>query len=102
MHGYWSIDLGILLATATNQLPGFVARLRVAHAGLDDESPADGACASAAAGTQQRPAPSNLPSNEIRTTGADSTDGTAQHFGEQPARRTGAVSADGCLCQVPF
>ena len=41
VHGYWSIDLGILLATATNQLPDFVTRLRVARAGLDDESPAD-------------------------------------------------------------
>ena len=26
VHGYWSIDLGILLATATNQLPDFVTR----------------------------------------------------------------------------
>ncbi len=41
VHGYWSIDLGILLATATNQLPGFVAQLQAAREALgqeDDES----------------------------------------------------------------
>jgi uncharacterized protein with HEPN domain len=37
VHGYWSIDLGILLATASNQLPGFVAQLHAARDALDDE-----------------------------------------------------------------
>ena len=27
-HGYWSIDLGILHTTATDQLPAFIAQLR--------------------------------------------------------------------------
>ena len=35
VHGYWSIDLGILLATASNQLPGFAAQLRAARNALD-------------------------------------------------------------------
>ena len=28
IHGYWSIDLGILHTTATDQLPDFIAQLR--------------------------------------------------------------------------
>jgi uncharacterized protein with HEPN domain len=42
VHGYWSIDLGILLATASNQLPGFVAQLQAARDALDDEGEDDG------------------------------------------------------------
>ena len=34
VHGYWSVDLGILVATATNQLPGFVAQLRAVREAL--------------------------------------------------------------------
>ena len=30
IHGYWSIDLGILHTTATDQLPPFIAQLRAA------------------------------------------------------------------------
>ena len=44
VHGYWSIDVAILVATASNQLPGFVAQLRAVHDTLDDasrESPPD-------------------------------------------------------------
>jgi uncharacterized protein with HEPN domain len=37
VHGYWSIDVGILLATATKQLPDYVAQLRAARVGLGDE-----------------------------------------------------------------
>jgi Ca2+/Na+ antiporter len=37
VHGYWSIDLGILFATATNQLPGFVAQLRAVREALGKE-----------------------------------------------------------------
>ena len=34
VHGYWSIDLGILFATAANQLPGFGAQLRAVRSAL--------------------------------------------------------------------
>jgi uncharacterized protein with HEPN domain len=30
VHGYWSIDLDVIHATAERQLPSFVAELRVA------------------------------------------------------------------------
>ncbi len=40
VHGYWSIDLGILLPT--NQLPGFVAQLQAARDALDDAGEDDG------------------------------------------------------------
>ena len=39
VHAYWSIDVGILHATATQQLPGFVYELRSALTALrSDES----------------------------------------------------------------
>lgn len=41
VHGYWSIDLGILLTTATNQLPGFVVQLRAVRDALDDDGQDD-------------------------------------------------------------
>lgn len=34
VHGYWSIDLGILIATATNQLPDLITQLRQLRAAL--------------------------------------------------------------------
>ena len=30
VHGYWSVDLEILYATATNDLPGYVTQLKAA------------------------------------------------------------------------
>ena len=38
VHGYWSIDLEIIHTTATDLLPGFVARLQavLAHLAPDD------------------------------------------------------------------
>jgi len=34
-HGYWSIDLEILITTATERLPGMVDQLRSAHQALE-------------------------------------------------------------------
>lgn len=45
VHGYWSIDLDILIATATEQLPGFVTQLRAIREQLDladSDPPGDG------------------------------------------------------------
>ena len=42
VHGYWSIDLDVVHATAQEQLPGFTADLRrvlATVAAKDDESP---------------------------------------------------------------
>ena len=36
VHGYWSIDMGILHTTATQQLPGFAATLRQVLDTIDD------------------------------------------------------------------
>lgn len=36
VHGYWSLDLDILLATATNDLPRYVVQLRCALGTLVD------------------------------------------------------------------
>lgn len=36
VHGYWSIDMGILHTTATEQLPGFAAALRLVLDALDE------------------------------------------------------------------
>ena len=36
VHGYWSIDLSVLVRNATDQLPEFVAQLRVALAALEE------------------------------------------------------------------
>jgi uncharacterized protein with HEPN domain len=44
VHGYWSIDLDVVHATAQEQLPGFTADLRRVLAALadqDDGGPAD-------------------------------------------------------------
>lgn len=38
MHGYWSVDISVLHATTTIDLPGFTAQLRTVLADLD-ESP---------------------------------------------------------------
>ena len=35
MHGYWSIDLGILITTAAEYLPAMVDQLRNVHEALD-------------------------------------------------------------------
>jgi uncharacterized protein with HEPN domain len=35
VHGYWSIDLGILITTAVERLPGMVDQLRNAHQVLE-------------------------------------------------------------------
>lgn len=35
VHGYWSIDLDILITTAVQRLPGMVDQLRVAHQVLE-------------------------------------------------------------------
>lgn len=37
VHGYWSIDLSILVRNATDQLPPFVAQLRAARSADVDE-----------------------------------------------------------------
>jgi uncharacterized protein with HEPN domain len=37
VHGYWSIDLGILHTTAREQLPGFAANLRRVLAAINSE-----------------------------------------------------------------
>jgi uncharacterized protein with HEPN domain len=36
VHGYWSIDLDILITTATESLPAVLGQLRTAHAGLTE------------------------------------------------------------------
>ena len=36
VHGYWSIDLSVLVRNATDQLPEFVAQLRAARAALEE------------------------------------------------------------------
>ena len=36
VHGYWSIDIAVLLTTATDQLPAFLDELRVVQAALED------------------------------------------------------------------
>ena len=36
VHGYWSVDLGVLIATAVDDLPGFVAELRKVAAEISD------------------------------------------------------------------
>lgn len=36
VHGYWSIDMGILHTTATEQLPRFAAALRLVLDALDE------------------------------------------------------------------
>ena len=44
VHGYWSIDLDVVHATAPEHLPGFTAdqrRVLAAVAAQDDEGPAD-------------------------------------------------------------
>jgi uncharacterized protein with HEPN domain len=38
VHGYWSIDMDILHMTATEQLPGFAAALRLVLNDLDETS----------------------------------------------------------------
>lgn len=35
VHGYWSIDLDILHATANNDLPGFIIQLQAVSAGIE-------------------------------------------------------------------
>ena len=35
VHGYWSIDLDILITTAAEQLPAMVEQLRNVHEGVD-------------------------------------------------------------------
>jgi hypothetical protein len=35
VHGYWSIDLDILITTATERLPGMVDQLRNARQALE-------------------------------------------------------------------
>ena len=37
VHGYWSVDVELLHATAVNQLPSFVSRLRTALAELEND-----------------------------------------------------------------
>ncbi len=34
VHGYWSIDLGILIETARDDLPGFVEQMRQIRAAI--------------------------------------------------------------------
>ena len=36
VHGYWSIDMDVLVATATEDLPGFAERLRAIETGFDE------------------------------------------------------------------
>jgi len=36
VHGYWSIDVSVLVRNATDQLPEFVAQLRAALAALEE------------------------------------------------------------------
>ena len=36
VHGYWSVDISVLHATATIDLPGFTTQLRTVAAGLED------------------------------------------------------------------
>ena len=43
MHGYWSIDLDVLLTTAVEQLPEMVGQLRHAHEALDQAPKLPGA-----------------------------------------------------------
>jgi uncharacterized protein with HEPN domain len=38
VHGYWSIDLGVLHTTASEQLPGFTGELRKVLGTLQDDS----------------------------------------------------------------
>jgi uncharacterized protein with HEPN domain len=38
VHGYWSIDLGVLHTTASEQLPGFTGELRKVLGALQDDS----------------------------------------------------------------
>jgi uncharacterized protein with HEPN domain len=42
IHGYWSVDLDVLLTTATDQLPGFVDQLRTVLAALPPEQDGSG------------------------------------------------------------
>ncbi|MQA25225.1 MAG: DUF86 domain-containing protein [Micromonosporaceae bacterium] len=39
VHGFWSIDIGVLHTTATRNLPGFVDDLKRALASLSEEEP---------------------------------------------------------------
>ena len=41
VHGYWSIDVDILLTTAADHLPGLADQLRRLHAALDQEPDVD-------------------------------------------------------------
>ena len=37
VHGYWSVDLEVLVATARDDLPAFIERIRSADAAAPDE-----------------------------------------------------------------
>lgn len=37
VHGYWSIDIGVLLSTASVQLPAFLAQLLDVQASLENQ-----------------------------------------------------------------
>lgn len=36
LHGYWSIDMDVLVATATDDLPGFAEQLSAIETGFDE------------------------------------------------------------------
>ena len=92
-----SIDLGTLLTTASNQLPWLFAQLHATRDPLSDEGEDDGTTVSSAPARRsglRSKLPSDILSNELRPTGANSADRTVRPSGQRRAQRTGTDSAE--------